>query len=200
MPYLPSHNPLCPADDPFTPDWFERDTVTVAQDLLGHYLVRAWPDTGHWLRARITETEAYTQDDPACHAYQRHTGRAATLYQAPGLAYVYLIYGMYHCLNVVTQPIGTAGAVLFRGLTLVDHSPGVVPGRLDGPGRLCRSLHINTQDFNQQPLTAALAPLSLCRNPAQQSTPYMATPRIGITQATDRLWRFVAVTPIGLTP
>ncbi|MBY0405638.1 MAG: DNA-3-methyladenine glycosylase [Cyanobacteria bacterium] len=107
-----------------SPLFFNRDTVKVASDLIGHHLVRIFPETPDTppliLRYRIVETEAYTQNDPACHAYQKTTGRAATLYKAPGLAYVYLIYGMYHCLNVVTEETGVAGAVLFRALEPLD--------------------------------------------------------------------------------
>jgi DNA-3-methyladenine glycosylase len=107
-----------------SPLFFNRDTLEVACDLIGHHLVRIFPETPEApkrvLRFRIVETEAYTQDDPACHAYQKTTGRAATLYKSPGLAYVYLIYGMYHCLNVVTEETGVAGAVLLRALEPLD--------------------------------------------------------------------------------
>ena len=84
-------------------DFFDRDTLAVARDLLGKYLVRMWD--GKPLVGRITETEAYIgRCDKACHAYgYRRTARTETLFAPPGTAYIYLIYGMYHCLNFVTE-------------------------------------------------------------------------------------------------
>ena len=97
-------------------DFFDRDTVAVARDLLGRHVVRRLPD-GTELVCRITETEAYVgRMDKACHAYgYKRTPRTQTLFAPPGTAYVYLIYGMYHCLNFVTEPEGEPAAVLIRG-------------------------------------------------------------------------------------
>ena len=97
-----------------TADFFARDTVTVARDLLGKHLVRVWE--GVPLTVRITETEAYIgRMDKACHAYGgRRTQRTQTLFAPPGTAYLYLIYGMYHCLNCVTEAEGEPAAVLIR--------------------------------------------------------------------------------------
>ena len=96
-------------------DFFDRDTRTVARDLLGKYLVRVW--NGIPLAVRLTETEAYIgRMDKACHAYNyRRTKRTETLFAPPGTAYIYLIYGMYHCLNFVTEAEGEPAAVLIRG-------------------------------------------------------------------------------------
>ena len=95
--------------------FYDRDTCQVAQDLLGKYLVRV--QNGIPLVVRIQETEAYVGPiDKACHAYNyRRTARTETLFAPPGTAYIYLIYGMYHCLNFVTEPAGTPCAVLLRG-------------------------------------------------------------------------------------
>ena len=99
-------------------DFFDRDTLDVARDLLGKYLVRREGDLvladGMTLSGRITETEAYVgRMDKACHAYgYRRTARTETLFAPPGTAYIYLIYGMYHCLNFVTEPAGEPAAVL----------------------------------------------------------------------------------------
>ena len=86
-----------------TKEFYDRDTLTVARDLLGRDIVRVLED-GTQLECRITETEAYIgRLDKACHAYgYRRTARTQTLFAPPGTAYIYLIYGMYHCLNFVT--------------------------------------------------------------------------------------------------
>ena len=97
-------------------DFYAGDTVAAAQALLGKVLVRRLD--GHLLAGRITETEAYVgRCDKACHAYNyRRTPRTETLFLSPGHAYVYLIYGMYHCLNFVTEPEGEPAAVLLRAV------------------------------------------------------------------------------------
>ena len=124
-------------------DYYARDTIDVARDLLGATLeLRA--DDGRVLRARIVETEAYLgPEDPACHSFaHRRTARIESMYGAPGLAYVYLIYGMYHCLNVVTAAPGVAEAVLIRAAEpsrgFVDPDPRIAAG----PGKLCRAFGI----------------------------------------------------------
>ena len=137
-------------------EFYNRDTVQVARDLLGKRLVRVWDGTA--LVCRITETEAYVgRGDKACHAYgYRRTPRTETLFAPPGTAYIYLIYGMYHCLNFVTEPEGEPCAVLIRGLEAVEGEAliarnrfGVSPAEmtayqkkqfLNGPGKVCRGL------------------------------------------------------------
>lgn len=118
--------------------FFARPSPEVAADLIGCLLVKR---TGSLLiRVEITETEAYLgEDDPASHARMGPTPRNQPMYGRPGCAYVYLIYGMHHCLNIVTGRVGEAQAVLLRGaLSLEADGP-----RLDGPGRLCRALEID---------------------------------------------------------
>lgn len=171
---------------PLTPDFFARDTVEVARALLGHRLIRKHPDSGLMEAFRIVETEAYTQEDPACHAFGRRTGRAAMLYEDPGLAYVYLIYGMYDCLNVVTQPRGRAGAVLFRAL----EPPEGTCYRTHGPGRLTKSLNITRDAHNGIDLTSPACPLYLAAGSAIPDDKVVTTTRIGITKAADLPWRF----------
>ncbi|MEI3362996.1 MAG: DNA-3-methyladenine glycosylase [Oscillospiraceae bacterium] len=97
-------------------EFYSGNTVETAQNLLGKVLVRQWK--GRFLAGRITETEAYIgRCDKACHAYHyRRTARTETLFLAPGHAYIYLIYGMYHCLNFVTEPEGEPAAVLVRSV------------------------------------------------------------------------------------
>ncbi len=166
--------------------FFERDTVTVARALLGCRLWQFHPAERAWRAFRIVETEAYTQNDPACHAYNRTTGRAETLYHQPGTAYVYLIYGMYHCLNVVTEPHGTAGAVLFRALEPLDDARL----KTNGPGRLTKALGISRQAVNGIPLTRWEHGLCLSAGQEYPDTQVIQTTRIGITKAADYPWRF----------
>lgn len=139
-----------------TQDFYDRDTRQVARDLLGKYLVRV--QDGRRLVLRISETEAYIgRMDKACHAYQyRRTPRTETLFAPPGTAYIYLIYGMHHCLNFVTEPEGEPSAVLIRGGQprgepdlLTRNRYGKAPADLtayqrknflNGPGKLCKAL------------------------------------------------------------
>ena len=125
-------------------DFFDRPTTRVARDLLGCVVVHRDPVTGLERRARLVETEAYVGTrDKACHASRGLTPRTATMFGPPGHAYVYLIYGMHHCFNVVTRPSGHAEAVLVRAAVPVD----ACDGHLSGPGAFCRAMAI-TRDLN----------------------------------------------------
>jgi len=118
--------------------FYRRDTLQTARDLLGRTLCRRL-DGGVVLRGRIVEVEAYDgPDDRASHASRGETPRTAPMFEAGGLAYVYLIYGMYHCTNIVTGAAGYPAAVLLRAL----ESPleGI---STSGPGRLSRALEID---------------------------------------------------------
>lgn len=117
--------------------FYARPTLTVAQELLGKALVRRLPD-GREVGGIVVETEAYLPGDRAAHAWRGRTARNAPMFGPPGHAYVYLIYGLHHCLNPVTEPEGTPAAVLIRAL---DPFPGT--GRTGGPGLLCRALGID---------------------------------------------------------
>ncbi|MDQ6767927.1 MAG: DNA-3-methyladenine glycosylase [Candidatus Eremiobacteraeota bacterium] len=136
---------------------FEGPTVDVAKRLVGAVLYRripcGEPDAGKLLAGRIVETEAYLPlVDPSCHGYRGPTKRTATLFGRAGYAYVYLIYGMYYCLNVTTEPAGIGGAVLIRALEPIAgidamrrrrglHVP--VEALACGPGNLCRAMSID---------------------------------------------------------
>lgn len=159
-------------------DFYTQPTLEVARQLLGQKLVF------QGIEGIITETEAYIgQDDPACHAARGKTPRNAAMFMQGGVSYVYLIYGMYHCLNIVTEQEDFPAAVLIRGITLLDKDNTV----LDGPGKLTRHLCI-TREHNQ---------IDMVENPVfyveatGYSPAYLATPRIGIREGTDKLWRFV---------
>jgi DNA-3-methyladenine glycosylase len=109
-------------------EWLSRSATLVAPDLLGCTLVRQ-TDNGIVLRGMIVETEAYEPDDPAMHAYRRRTTRNEVMFGAAGRAYVYQIYGNYHCLNIVTDQEETASAVLIRALHLEMLHFGLIHSR-----------------------------------------------------------------------
>jgi DNA-3-methyladenine glycosylase len=118
--------------------FYDRDTVLVAQELLGKHLVHM--SRGVERISRIVEVEAYLgPHDLAAHSARGLTERTKVMFGPPGHAYVYLIYGMYHCLNVVTEREGHASAVLLRAVEPVKD----LEGRTQGPGLLCRAMHID---------------------------------------------------------
>jgi DNA-3-methyladenine glycosylase len=141
---------------PLPKSFYKRDTLTVARELLGCILVRRDGDR-EALRARIVEVEAYVgEEDQACHARAGRTPRTDVLYGPPGLAYVYLTYGMHHLLNAVTEPEGRPAAVLIRaaeplaGLERMAHARGLgragaaEPHRLaSGPAKLCQAFGLD---------------------------------------------------------
>ena len=121
-------------DRPF----YDRDTVIVAKELLGKYLVHV--ADGVERIGKIVEVEAYLgPHDLAAHSAKGLTERTKIMFGPPGHAYVYMIYGMYHCMNVVTEREGHASAVLLRAIEPVKN----VDGRTQGPGLLCRAMHID---------------------------------------------------------
>ena len=200
-----------------TKDFYNRDTLEVARDLLGCEIVRALED-GTQLRCRITETEAYIgRIDKACHAYHyRRTARTETLFAPPGTAYIYLIYGMYHCLNFVTEEEGEPAAVLIRGAVPVANGDIIAKNRfrckekemtpyqrknfLNGPGKLCKALDL-TKAENGCSLCSDnlfvcddLSPLGL-DVPESDSLPFsiQSGKRVGIDyaqEAVDFPWRY----------
>lgn len=126
--------------------FYARDTIEVARDLLGKYLVRVVD--GVERVGRIVETEAYIgAHDLASHSSKGITARTKVMYGPPGYAYVYLIYGMYHCMNVVTEGEGNGAAVLLRALEPVKN----IHAKTTGPGLLCKALEIDKR-FNGQDL------------------------------------------------
>jgi DNA-3-methyladenine glycosylase len=192
---------LCNQPAPIDPAWLGRSSLAVAPDLLGCRLVRRWAD-GRQLRATIVETEAYTVGDPACHAYRRETPRNRVMFGPPGFSYVYLIYGIYHCFNVVTDCDRTPSAVLIRAVEL-DHIPQWLadyrtekPARWGaGPGKLCLLLDID-RTLTDQPLTPDSGLwLEHRESDWQQGVEAGAiamtqTTRIGLTQGADLPWRW----------
>ncbi|XVN43052.1 MAG: DNA-3-methyladenine glycosylase [Candidatus Rickettsia vulgarisii] len=160
--------------------FYERDTLAVTQELLGKVLCF------NGIEAEIIETEAYIGElDPACHAAKGLTPRTKIMYGPAGNSYVYLIYGMYYCFNIVTERQGFPAAVLIRGA--IKHLPSKI--LLNGPGKLCRDLGIN-KTHNGLDLTINQ---SFCVIDKGNSPKFITTPRIGISKATDKLWRYLAV-------
>ena len=176
-----------------TRSFYARPTLEVAPELLGKYVVYHSP--AGKLSARIVEVEAYIgQDDPACHAARGKTARNAVMFGPPGFAYVYFVYGMYHCLNFVTEPEGFPAAVLLRaaepeeGKAIMSRlSPGnSVHDLLNGPGKFCRSFGL-TRDQNGLDLTGDrmyVQDRSVAVTQIRQST------RVGVKNGADRRWRF----------
>ena len=195
--------------DILTKDFYTRDTLTVARDLLGREIVRVLED-GTQLVCRITETEAYIgRMDKACHAYgYRRTPRTETLFAPPGTAYIYLIYGMYHCLNFVTEEEGEPAAVLIRGAVPVANGDIIAENRfgrkekdmssyqrknfLNGPGKLCRGLAL-TRAQNGLDLTDPAGGLYVRSGAPPDPASIQVGKRVGIDyaeEAVDFPWRF----------
>lgn len=166
-----------------TKDFFRQDAVTLAQKLLGKTLVRAWPD-GTQSRFIITETEAYLGEaDLACHASKGRTPRTEIMYADGGVLYVYIIYGMYWMLNIVSGDKNMPEAVLIRALSGTN-----------GPGRVGRALQLD-KSFYGECLTCSNR---LWLEDAPDVTSYFSAPRIGIDYAGEYWknipWRFTLKT------
>jgi DNA-3-methyladenine glycosylase len=186
-----------PTEHPLPRAFYARDPVVVARALLGQRLVRVL--NGQCVGGLICETEAYGgTDDPASHAYRR-TPRSAIMFGPPGMAYVYFIYGMHHCLNAVTACDGHPGAVLIRGIfpaegieTLRGQRSGASDTHLaDGPGKLCQALGI-TLALNGADLTDN-STLFITAEAQADGREIITTPRIGVRgdeETRTRPWRF----------
>jgi DNA-3-methyladenine glycosylase len=164
--------------------FFNRPTLLVARSLLGKYLVR---ENGKKRTvAKIVEVEAYAgPEDRASHASRGRTPRTEVMFGPPGIAYVYLIYGMHHCVNVVTEREGYPAAVLIRAVE-------VASGLLAGPGRVCRVLKIN-RSLNRLDLTQGRVLWIEDRGHRVPRARIAAYPRIGVAYAGEwatKPWRF----------
>lgn len=167
-------------------DFYRRPTVLVARDLIGKKL-NFYGYCGY-----ITETEAYVGNgsDLACHAHRGVTKRTEIMFGPAGFSYVYLIYGLYHCLNIVTEEKGRGCAVLIRAIK--DDSAEVI----NGPGKLCKRWGI-TRNHNG---------LDITHHPefyvtdTKHKPEILVTPRIGISKSVDHPWRFVLKDPSHFPP
>jgi len=178
------------------PSFYNRPTLTVAEDLLGKVLVHRTP--AGITAGMIVETEAYIgEDDPACHAAPGPTARNAPLYGPPGVAYVYLNYGIHYLVNAVTEAKGHPAAVLIRalepvdGLALMRHRRAPDGRHIDdhdlcrGPGNLTRALGITLAENQLNLHHGAL----VIEDRGVRGEVVAWGPRIGIRVATDRPWR-----------
>lgn len=169
--------------------FFDRDVEAVAKDLIGAELTVAG------VGGIIVEVEAYDDQDPASHSYVGPTLRNAIMFGPSGHAYVYRIYGLHWCLNVVTGPVGSGSAVLIRALQPTKGVDAMVTRRgvserrklCAGPGRLTQALAIDSSHNGAQLFEA---PFSLSLHAVKAEV--VAGPRIGISKATDLHRRFAA--------
>ncbi|MFX0007828.1 MAG: DNA-3-methyladenine glycosylase [Promethearchaeota archaeon] len=184
--------------------FFERNTKIVATDLLGKYLVRETPKGT--LIGKIIEVEAYLgPTDKASHSYSyKKTERTNIMFMKPGTLYIYLIYGLYFCLNVITEPESIPCAVLIRQLFPIDGIELMIENRnakigknyrnlIDGPGKLCMAFDIKKDEFNGKDSCATHSKLYFTEGEIIKKDLIIANKRIGIAYAEedkDRLLRF----------
>ena len=169
------------------PAFFDRPAATVAAALIGH---RLFVDG---VGGVIVETEAYDRTDPASHSFGGPTRRNASMFGPPGRAYVYRSYGIHWCMNLVCDPEGSASAALLRalepthGLDVMAARRGTDVPRLlcSGPGRLCQALGVTGAHDG---LALDRAPFELL--PRAHEPAVVLSPRIGISRATEKPWRF----------
>jgi DNA-3-methyladenine glycosylase len=156
--------------------FFARPAEQVGPDLVGCRLVKRLPN-GELLWGVIVETEAYSQDEPACHGYRRRSPQNETLFGPPGRFYVYVSYGIHHCVNVVTDRDNWANGVLLRAVAV----PGEPERIAAGPGLLARRFGID-RGHDSRPVTGQ-HDVWLARRPASLASPTLVTTtRIGISQ------------------
>ncbi len=176
--------------------FFKLPTLSLAQELLGMTLLRSLPG-GHQISARIVEVEAYHQDgDAAAHSFSGKSKRNQVMFGPPGMLYVYFIYGMHYCMNVVTEMEGVGAAVLIRALEPLAgleqmqllRGPKVKLHQLtSGPAKSCLALGI---DLSHNGLDLRGPVLSLQPGKPKSSEQLVSSQRIGISKSVDLPWRF----------
>jgi DNA-3-methyladenine glycosylase len=174
--------------------FYERDTVLVAQELIGKILHRTID--GHEMSGMIVETEAYKGNDPACHAFRGKTERTKALFEPAGHAYIYFTYGNHYCLNIVAHDGSHAGGILIRALEPLTgiemmqkkRSTHTVTSLCSGPGKITQALSINKSDYGTD-ITKRNG-IFVTDHKLKKNELVIATPRIGISKAQDYLWRF----------
>lgn len=199
--------------------WFARPSCEVAQDLLGCYLVREQPQKQQFPNssapsvqwARIVETEAYganpgQPEDPAMHLYRKPTSKKAVVFGPAGFAYIYAIYGRYHCFNVVTDQTNIPSTILIRAVELLPSPPSLSPAPNPssqpadvkagaGPSKLCRVLDLD-RPLSETPLHPGQPIWLAHRQPAWQqrwdrgAIAITQTQRIGLSRGIELPWRW----------
>jgi DNA-3-methyladenine glycosylase len=186
--------------------FFLRPTLEVAPDLLGKHLVFHSPKGK--LVGEINEVEVYLgEEDPASHAFRGKTARNQVMFGQGGVAYIYFTYGMYFCMNIVTEEAGKARAVLLRsvipleGLEIMAQNRGKnleelrqkknpakeIANLTNGPGKLCQAFGLTKEHYGIDLVESAQLYLESTR---QASPIFQTSPRIGIAQAKEKPWRF----------
>lgn len=173
--------------------FYDRSTLRVAKDLLGKYLVVN--NRRKILSGKIVEAEAYIgSDDPACHAHRGMTPRNRVMFGPPGHAYIYFTYGMYHCLNLVTEKEGFPAAVLIRAIEPVQGLDLMMKRRktknmrnlTSGPGKLCQALgldrSLNGADLCSEEIWV--------EDRKEKTGKTESTSRVGVTSGKNKKWRF----------
>lgn len=181
---------------PLPRSFYNRSTLTIARELLGAHLVHQLNDHQR-LIGKIVETEAYIgEDDPACHAARGRTNRTEIMYGPPGYAYIYFIYGMYYCLNAVTEREGFPAAVLIRAVEPLEgieqmrrfrHKAGFHQ-LTNGPGKLCQAFAL---DKSQNGLDLCGLELFIAAGNSLEDQEIITTPRIGIREGQEHQWRYL---------
>lgn len=180
---------------PLARAFYERDTLIVARELLGKYIVRQIQD--QLMVGKIVETECYrAHDDPACHGFKGVTPRTKSLFGPAGHAYIYFIYGNHYCFNAVSHEQNFAGGVLIRaiepvaGIEFMHHYRPNIHGKqlTNGPGKLAQALQIDRQLYGAD-LTY---PGSLYITPGEiiADKDIVATSRVGLSIGLEKEWRF----------
>ncbi len=175
--------------------FYRRPPLEVAPDLLGRTLVRRLPD-GALLSARIVETEAYRQDDPASHSFRGRTARTAVMFGPPGFLYVYFTYGMHFCMNVVTGEDGEGSAVLLRaaepvsGLREMAERRRTASPRMlcSGPARLCQAMAVDRAQDGADLVRGDQVWIEEGRSVPRSRVGRAG--RVGIRVGVERPWRF----------
>jgi DNA-3-methyladenine glycosylase len=167
--------------------FFSRHVLEVAPELIGATLLF------NWVGGRIVELEAYHHTDPASHSFRGPTERNAIMFGPPGFCYIYRSYGIHWCLNFVCEPNGSTSAVLIRaiepteGLPAMRRRRGMADERLlcSGPGRLCEALGIT---HKQNGFALDEPPFEMLGR--TEAVDVVTGPRIGITKAVEKPWRY----------
>jgi DNA-3-methyladenine glycosylase len=172
---------------------FLNTTVDIAAPLLLGCFLERFID-GTFLKVRIVEVEAYDQTDAASHSYNGRTPRTDIMFGAPGYMYVYFVYGMHYCSNIVVGPEGYGAAVLIRAVEVINGQDIISKRRhkngfeaTNGPAKLCQALGIDNL-FNGHDLTKK--PLILTKASLKKDERIVQTTRIGISKSKDVPWRF----------